>query len=142
MPEELVLCGMAECMAGEVTGEVKLYLWNATVPALPVIARDENANSTDAGLLPGNDPLRCCAAQPLASSTDSIASPPPSHTPAAGRGCASTAVHRFEGAGQRQPNARLGQPQGASGIDTIQSGVVIQTLNAIQLIQTSRSRWP
>ena len=50
MPEELVLYGMAECMAGEVTGEVKLYLWNAAVPALPVIARDENANSTDAGL--------------------------------------------------------------------------------------------
>ena len=47
---------MAECMAGEVTGEVKLYLWNVAVPVLPVIARDENANSTDAGMLPGNDP--------------------------------------------------------------------------------------
>ena len=55
-PEELVVYGMAECMAGEVTGEVKLDLWNAAVPALPVIARDESASSTDAGLLPGNDP--------------------------------------------------------------------------------------
>ena len=54
-PEELVLYGMAECMAGEVTGEVKLDLWNAVVPILPVIAMDENANSTDAGMLPGND---------------------------------------------------------------------------------------
>ena len=63
-PEELVLYGMAECMAGEVAGEVKVCLWNAAVPALPVIARDENANSTDAGLLPGNDPPRCRAAQP------------------------------------------------------------------------------
>ena len=53
---------MAECTAGEVTGEVKLYLWNAAMPALPVTASDENANSTDAGMLPGNDPLRCCAA--------------------------------------------------------------------------------
>ena len=55
-PEELVLYVMAECMAGEVTGEVKLDLWNAAAPALPVIARDENANSTDASMLPGNDP--------------------------------------------------------------------------------------
>ena len=39
MPEELVLYGMAEGMAGEVTGEVKLYLWDAVVPALPVIAQ-------------------------------------------------------------------------------------------------------
>ena len=39
MPEELVLYGMAEGMAGEVTGEVKLYLWDAAVPALPVIAQ-------------------------------------------------------------------------------------------------------
>ena len=39
MPEELVLYGMAEDMAGEVTGEVKLYLWDAAVPALPVIAQ-------------------------------------------------------------------------------------------------------
>ena len=37
--EELVLYGMAEGMAGEVTGEVKLYLWDAAVPALPVIAQ-------------------------------------------------------------------------------------------------------
>ena len=36
-----MLYAMAECMAGEVTGEVKLDLWNAAVPALPVIARDE-----------------------------------------------------------------------------------------------------
>ena len=53
-----MLYGMAECMAGEVSGKVKLHLWNATVPVLPVIARDENANSTDADLLPGNDPRR------------------------------------------------------------------------------------
>ena len=39
MPEELVLYGMAEDMAGEVTGEVKFYLWDAAVPALPVIAQ-------------------------------------------------------------------------------------------------------
>ena len=39
MPEELVLYGMTEGMAGEVTGEVKLYLWDAAVPALPVIAQ-------------------------------------------------------------------------------------------------------
>ena len=64
--------------------EVKLYIWNAEVPALPVIARDENANSTDASLLPGNDPLRCCAGATLASNTDSIASPAVTH--AAGRG--------------------------------------------------------
>ena len=37
--EELVLYGMTEGMAGEVTGEVKLYLWDAAVPALPVIAQ-------------------------------------------------------------------------------------------------------
>ncbi|MCY4573826.1 MAG: fibronectin type III domain-containing protein, partial [Gemmatimonadetes bacterium] len=37
--EELVLYGMTEGMAGEVTGEVKLYLWDATVPALPIIAQ-------------------------------------------------------------------------------------------------------
>ena len=39
MPEELVLYGMADGMAGEVTGEVKLYLWDDAVPALPVIAQ-------------------------------------------------------------------------------------------------------
>ena len=39
MPEELVLYGMAADMAGEVSGEVKLYLWDAAVPALPVIAQ-------------------------------------------------------------------------------------------------------
>ena len=39
MPEELVLYGMAEGMAGEVTGEVHLHLWDAAVPALPVIAQ-------------------------------------------------------------------------------------------------------
>ena len=39
MAEELVLYGMADGMAGEVTGEVKLYLWDAAVPALPVIAQ-------------------------------------------------------------------------------------------------------
>ncbi|MDE2875901.1 MAG: hypothetical protein OXQ93_10695, partial [Gemmatimonadota bacterium] len=39
MPEELVFYGMVEGMAGEVTGEVKFYLWDAAVPALPVIAQ-------------------------------------------------------------------------------------------------------
>ena len=39
MAEELVLYGMAEGMAGEVDGHVKLYLWDAAVPALPVIAQ-------------------------------------------------------------------------------------------------------
>ena len=39
MAEELVLYGMAEGMAGEVSGQVKLYLWDAAVPALPVIAQ-------------------------------------------------------------------------------------------------------
>ena len=39
MPEELVLYGMAEGMAGEVTGELKFYLWDAAVPALPIIAQ-------------------------------------------------------------------------------------------------------
>ncbi len=37
--EELVLYGMTEGMAGEVSGEVKLYLWDAAVPALPIIAQ-------------------------------------------------------------------------------------------------------
>ena len=37
--EELVLYGMTEGMEGEVTGEVNLYLWDAAVPALPVIAQ-------------------------------------------------------------------------------------------------------
>jgi hypothetical protein len=37
--EELVLYGMAADNAGKVTGEVKLYLWDAAVPALPVIAQ-------------------------------------------------------------------------------------------------------
>ena len=37
--EELVLYGMAADNAGEVTGEVKLYLWDAAVPALPIIAQ-------------------------------------------------------------------------------------------------------
>ncbi len=39
MPEELVLYGMTENNAGPVTGEVKFYLWDAAVPALPVIAQ-------------------------------------------------------------------------------------------------------
>ena len=39
MPEELVLYGMTEGMAGEVMGEVKFYLWDAAVPALPLIAQ-------------------------------------------------------------------------------------------------------
>ena len=39
MPEELVLYGMTEGMAGEVMGEVKFYLWDAAVPALPIIAQ-------------------------------------------------------------------------------------------------------
>ena len=39
MAEELVLYGMAADNAAEVTGEVKLYLWDAAVPALPVIAQ-------------------------------------------------------------------------------------------------------
>ncbi len=39
MAEELVLYGMAADNAGEVTGHVKLYLWDAAVPALPVIAQ-------------------------------------------------------------------------------------------------------
>ena len=37
--EELVLFGVAADNAGEVTGEVTLYLWDAAVPALPVIAQ-------------------------------------------------------------------------------------------------------
>ena len=39
MAEELVLYGMAADNAGEVTGHVKFYLWDAAVPALPVIAQ-------------------------------------------------------------------------------------------------------
>ena len=39
MTEELVLYGMAADNAGEVTGHVKFYLWDAAVPALPVIAQ-------------------------------------------------------------------------------------------------------
>ncbi len=38
MAEELVLYGIAADNAGEVSGEVKLYLWDAAVPALPIIA--------------------------------------------------------------------------------------------------------
>ena len=37
--EELVLFGVAAGNAGEVTGEVRLRLWDAAVPALPVIAQ-------------------------------------------------------------------------------------------------------
>ena len=37
--EALVLFGMAADNAGEVQGEVTLYLWDAAVPALPVIAQ-------------------------------------------------------------------------------------------------------
>ncbi len=39
MPEELVLYGMTEGMAGEVTGTVTLYIWDYPVPALPIIAQ-------------------------------------------------------------------------------------------------------
>ena len=39
MTEELVLYGMTENNAGAVTGEVKFYLWDAAVPALPIIAQ-------------------------------------------------------------------------------------------------------
>ena len=39
MPEELVLYGMAADNAGEVSGEVKFYLWDAAVPALPIVAQ-------------------------------------------------------------------------------------------------------
>ena len=35
----LVLFGMAADNAGEVQGEVTLHLWDAAVPALPVIAQ-------------------------------------------------------------------------------------------------------
>ena len=37
--EELVLYGMAADNAGEVTGKVTLYIWDAAVPALPLIAQ-------------------------------------------------------------------------------------------------------
>ena len=37
--EALVLYGMAAGNAGEVTGQVELYLWDAAVPALPLIAQ-------------------------------------------------------------------------------------------------------
>ena len=37
--EELVLYGMTEGMEGEVTGEVMFYLWDAAVPALPIIGQ-------------------------------------------------------------------------------------------------------
>ena len=39
MAEELVFYGVAADNAGEVTGNVKFYLWDAAVPALPVIAQ-------------------------------------------------------------------------------------------------------
>ena len=39
MTEELVLYGMTENNAGPVAGEVKFYLWDAAVPALPIIAQ-------------------------------------------------------------------------------------------------------
>ena len=39
MPEELVLYGMTENNAGPVTGQVKFYIWDAAVPALPIIAQ-------------------------------------------------------------------------------------------------------
>ena len=39
MTEELVLYGMTENNAGAVTGEVKFYLWDAAVPALPIITQ-------------------------------------------------------------------------------------------------------
>ena len=39
MPEALVLYGMAADNAGEVTGQVKFYIWDAAVPALPIIAQ-------------------------------------------------------------------------------------------------------
>ena len=74
-PEELVLYSMAECMAGEVTGEVKLDLWNAAVPALPVSARDESANSTDARPVARQRSPPLLRGATLASSTSSIASP-------------------------------------------------------------------
>ena len=37
--EELVLYGMAADNAGEVTGDVHLHIWDAAVPALPIIAQ-------------------------------------------------------------------------------------------------------
>ena len=37
--EELVLYGMAEGNAGMVTGDVHLHIWDAAVPALPIIAQ-------------------------------------------------------------------------------------------------------
>ena len=37
--EELVLFGVAADNVGEVTGEIRLYLWDAAVPALPLIAQ-------------------------------------------------------------------------------------------------------
>ncbi len=37
--EELVLYGMAADNAGEVTGEIKLYIWDVAVPALPIVAQ-------------------------------------------------------------------------------------------------------
>ena len=37
--EELVLFGVAANNVGEVTGEIRLYLWDAAVPALPLIAQ-------------------------------------------------------------------------------------------------------
>ena len=37
--EELVLFGVAAGNAGAVTGEVRLRLWDAAVPVLPIIAQ-------------------------------------------------------------------------------------------------------
>ena len=37
--EVLILYGMTENNAGEVTGNVTLHLWDAAVPALPIIAQ-------------------------------------------------------------------------------------------------------
>ena len=39
MPEELVLYGMTEDNSAMVTGHAKFYLWDAAVPALPIIAQ-------------------------------------------------------------------------------------------------------
>ena len=110
MPEELVLYGMAECMAGEVAGEVKLYLWNTAVPALSGHRKGRERQ------LDGRRPVARQRSPPwsrgatLASSTHSIASPAVTH--AATRGCAGTAVHRFEGAGHLQVSATQRGPRG------------------------------
>ena len=95
MAEELVLYGMAADNAGEVTGHVKFYIWDAAVPALPVIAQLLLAAFLAVRRLPPLPP-----AVAFGGGVRDSPLPPLPQPPAGGRGRFHCALTRREGHGE------------------------------------------